>query len=491
MMLVANKTRKGDCMMKSIVEEKLVSFKTLEQKVFAYVCELGRMITQTILENYDDELARERDKKVYRDKGKRDTSIKTVYGEVEYSRRVYRTESEDGEMAHIYLLDQAMQMEKIGLLSTNLAEKIALTVTESPYRVSADMISDTCGQTISHGGVWNLIQRLGERISKEEEYTVQQMEAGQAEGTKAVGILFEEMDGVWLRMQDSSHKKAPKQEMKIFTMYEGWDADSAQRSRLVNKKMMAGMEKSGQFHQKREALIEKVYDVDEIGQRILNGDGGSWIKEIYDPEALFQLDRFHIYKEIKKKIRDAQAQEEVKELLEQQKIDEMLEYIQVYADSIESEDPKDKGSRNARELHKYLKNNREGLVPYQERGIELPEAPEGIEYKNMGVQENQNCTAITMRMKHRRMRWSESGANNMAKALYRKENRELIDTIERYTDGLVFTMQMEEIVKTLSAAKAPKKDGKGDPYVEVITHHMPLLDAMRTASRKAFERAFC
>lgn len=478
-------------MMKSIVEEKLVSFKTLEQKVFAYVCELGRMITQTILENYDDELARERDKKVYRDKGKRDTSIKTVYGEVEYSRRVYRTESEDGEVAHIYLLDQAMQMEKIGLLSTNLAEKIALTVTESPYRVSADMISDTCGQTISHGGVWNLIQRLGERISKEEEYTVQQMEAGQAEGTKAIGILFEEMDGVWLRMQDSSHKKAPKQEMKIFTMYEGWDADSAQRSRLVNKKMMAGMEKSGQFHQKREALIEKVYDVDEIDQRILNGDGGSWIKEIYDPEALFQLDRFHIYKEIKKKIRDAQAQEEVKELLEQQKIDEMLEYIQVYADSIESEDPKDKGSRNARELHKYLKNNREGLVPYQERGIELPEAPEGIEYKNMGVQENQNCTAITMRMKHRRMRWSESGANNMAKALYREENRELIDTIEQYTDGLVFTMQMEEIVKTLSAAKAPKKDGKGDPYVEVITHHMPLLDAMRTASRKAFERAFC
>ena len=80
-------------MMKSIVEEKLVSFKTLEQKVFAYVCELGRLITQEILENYDNELARERDKKVYRNKGKRDTSIKTIYGEVAYSRRVYRTET--------------------------------------------------------------------------------------------------------------------------------------------------------------------------------------------------------------------------------------------------------------------------------------------------------------------------------------------------------------------------------------------------------------
>ena len=320
---------------------------------------------------------------------------------------------------------------------------------------------------------------------------VQQMEAGQSEGRKAVGILFEEMDGVWLRMQDSGHKKASKQEMKIFTMYEGWDADSPKRSRLVNKKMLAGMEKSDLFHQKREALIEKVYDAEEIRQRILNGDGGSWIKETYDPDAIFQLDRFHIYKEIKKKIREESARKQIRELLEEKKADKALEYIRIYADSIESDDEKDKGSDKARELYQYLWNNLEGLLAYQERGIELPEAGEGIVYKNMGVQENQNCTAITMRMKHRRMRWSVNGANNMAKALYRKENRELVDTIERYTDGLVFIMEMEEAVKTLSAAKAPKKDGKGNPYVEAITHHVPLLDAMRTASRKAFERAFC
>lgn len=477
--------------MKSIVEEKLVSFKTLEQKIFDYVCGLGRAITQIILENYDDELAGERDRRIYRDKGKRETSIKTVYGEVTYARRVYRTEQEGGKTAHVYLLDQAMKMEKIGLISTNLAEKIAMTVTEAPYRVSAEIVSSTCGQTISHGGVWNLIQQLGERITKEEEHAVKQMEAGQAKGDRKVGILFEEMDGVWLRMQDSQHKKARKQEMKVFTMYEGWDAGSRQRSCLVNKTMLAGMEKSSEFHQKREALIERVYDADEIVQRVLNGDGGSWIKEMYDPEVIFQLDRFHIYQEIKKKIRDTKAQGQIRKMLEEKQIGEMLEYILIYADSIESDDPKDTGSKKARELYAYLWNNREGLLPYQERGIQLPEAPEGIIYKNMGVQENQNCTTITMRMKHRRMRWSVNGANNMAKALYRKENRELIDTIERYTDGLVFTMQMEEIIQTLSAAKAPKKDGKGDPYGDRIRHHMPILDAMRTASRKVFERAFC
>ena len=474
--------------MKSIVDERLVSFKTLEQKIFDYVCELGREITRVMLEGYDKELSEGRDKQAYRNKGGRTTTIKTVYGEVTYERNVYRTKTEDGRNAYVYLLDEAMQMDKIGLISTNLAEKIAMTVTEAPYRVAAETISSTCGQGISHGGAWNLVQKLGERISEEETHAVRQMEAGQAEGEKTLPVLFEEMDGIWLSMQDKKHKKMKKQEMKVFTMYEGWDAEKP--SRLVNKTMLAGMEKSGEFHEKREALIEKTYDADEIGQRVLNGDGGSWIKEPYDPETIFQLDRYHIQQEILRKISHKEAQGTIRKLFEEEKTEEMLDYIQMYADSVESNDPNDRRSRKARELYQYLYNNRDGLAAWNKCGIKIPDAPRGIVYKNMGVQENQNCTVVTMRMKHRRMRWSINGANNMAKALYRKENRELIDTIERYTDGLIFTMQMREIVETLSAAKAPKKDGKGNPYVDTISRHMPLLDAMQTASRKAFRRAF-
>ena len=145
-------------------------------------------------------------------------------------------------------------------------------------------------------------------------------------------------------MQDKDHKKMKKQEMKVFTMYEGWDGSSRQRSRLVNKTMMAGMEKSDEFHRKREALIEKKYNADEIQQRILNGDGGSWIKEPYDPEVIFQLDRFHIYQEIKRKLKEKEAQKAVTELFEAGKIDEMLEYIRIYGDSVESRDAVDKRS---------------------------------------------------------------------------------------------------------------------------------------------------
>ena len=281
------------------------------------------------------------------------------------------------------------------------------------------------------------------------------MHADQSQGEKIIPVLFEEMDGVWLHMQDSNHKKMKKQELKVFTMYEGWDEEKEKekRSTLVEKTMLAGMEP-------------------------------------YDPDVIFQLDRYHIYQEILRKLSDKRAQKEARKLLEEEKTEELLDFILVYADSVETTNPKDKRSEKARELHKYLNSNKEGLLPYQKREKQIPAPKEGIIYKNMGVQESQNCTVITLRMKHRRMRWSVKGANNLAKVLCRKENKELCSTIERYTDGLIFTAQMNEIIETLSAAKAPKTDGKGNPYVDVLRGHVALLDAATTASRKVFRDAF-
>ena len=478
--------------MNPIVEEKLESFKTLEQKIFQFSCGIAQEMTKNILEGWDAGLAEGRDKKKYRDKGTRQTTIKTVYGEVTYRRHVYQTDTVEGKKAFIYLLDEAMGMEKIGLISANLAVRIAEAATESSYRVAAGQVSSTCGQSLSAQGAWNVVQRVGERIAREEDAAVREMESGRSRGSKGAAVLFEEMDGVWLPMQDGHHKKMKKQEMKVFTMYEGWDAEKEKtgRSHLVGKVTLAGMEKAQEFHKKREACIERIYDADEIQQRVLNGDGGGWIREDYDPEAIFQLDRYHIYQDILRKVRDKKAQKEIRGLLEAGKTEEMLDYIKMYADSVAGEEKGDRMSGDAMELYAYLDNNKEGLLPYQERGIRIPEAGEGIIYKAMGVQENQNCTVVTLRMKHRRMRWSVRGANNLAKALYKKENGELHETIERFSDGQVLAVEIKEAVKTLSAAKAPKKDGKGDPYPDTIRAHMPLRDAIRTAARKALLAAF-
>lgn len=59
--------------------------------------------------------------------------------------------------------------------------------------------------------------------------------------------------------------------------------------------------------------------------------------------------------------------------------------------------------------------------------------------------------------------------------------------MDRYTGGLIFTMQMKEMLETLSATKTPKKDGKGNLYVDKLNHHMPIFEAVQTMSGKAFK----
>ncbi len=471
--------------MEAIINNGDVTFKDIEQFIFKNICLIGQEWTRLILEKKDEELFQTRDAAIYKSEGFRGTSIKTVYGDTKYERRLYRTDNAEGKTEYIFLLDRELRMEKIGLISENLAGMIAELAADVPYRKVAERINETTGAYISPQGAWGLVQSIGERIIKEEEHDVNQMEAGTGEGKKILKVLMEEMDGVWIRQQGSHHEKKPMQEVKAATIYEGWDADkeAENRSTLVGKHVIAGIEDSKTFHDKREAQIHKYYDADEITHRIVNGDGGSWIKEPNDPDAIIQLDPFHVHKEIRRLIADKKAQQAIEELLNQKNIDGMLEYIQLYANSVASDDRNDKKSKNALALLKYLSNNKDSLIPWQERNLNIPEPPEGLIYKSMGVQENQNCTLITLRMKHRRMRWSPSGGNNMVKVLYYRENNELHETINKYSNKLKFADI--EIVEILSAAQASKKDGKGSYYLEILNAHMPLLEAKLTEGRKA------
>ena len=60
--------------------------------------------------------------------------------------------------------------------------------------------------------------RLGDKIDEEELHAVKHMNADQSEGAEIIPVLFEEMDGVWLHIQDEQHKRMKKQEMKVFLL---------------------------------------------------------------------------------------------------------------------------------------------------------------------------------------------------------------------------------------------------------------------------------
>lgn len=153
-------------MMKPMMAENGVTFKDLEKNIYSWVCGIGRRFTSEFQERYDRMLMEERDKSRYRHKGSRKTTIKTVYGEISYRRSVYEAVREDGTRHYVYLLDETLELENVGLISTNMAELLVKGITEYSYRECASEVSRMTGQTISAMGVWNVIQSLGKKPAK-------------------------------------------------------------------------------------------------------------------------------------------------------------------------------------------------------------------------------------------------------------------------------------------------------------------------------------
>ena len=209
--------------MDTMITENLLTFKELEQKIFRAVCEIAVLIVVRILKTYDIYLRVNRDKKVYRYKGLRTTTIKTLFGEVTFRRTVYETIDEDGIHHCVFLLDEALGLENEGLLSENYVEKLVSGITTKSYRECAKEISETTGQSISAMGVWNVVQELGRKLCREEKILVEQHKKGRLEGKKEVPVIFEESDGVNLKLQGKDRKasKNGTAEVKTAIAY-GW-----------------------------------------------------------------------------------------------------------------------------------------------------------------------------------------------------------------------------------------------------------------------------
>lgn len=468
-------------MMKTMITENGVTFKELEKNIYSWVCEIGRQFTGEFLERYDRMLMEGRDKSRYRHKGTRKTTLKTVYGEVSYRRAVYETAGEDGIRHYVYLLDETLELDQVGLISTNMAELLVKGITELSYRECASKVSEMTGQTISAMGVWNVIQALGRKVCEEEKQLVEEYKKGKIHGGKEVPVLFEEADGVYIKLQgkDRKERKQDKAEIKVGIAYDGWKRTGKDRYELPGKVVTAGYAGAREFHEYREAAIAEKYNLDEVSQRILNADGASWIKKAKDKSTCFQLDPFHRNKAAREKLHNRKAVQDVMGLLEEEKTKELFEYLETYRDSLWEEGE----IADAEELIRYYRNNREGLIPYQSQGLELPEHPEGLEYRNMGTMENHVWSVIARRMKHNHTSWSLRGGNHLSKILAKKCSGKLQEVTEKLRRPVFEEEKVEELYgEILMSAKAPKKDGNGYEYA--VKGHMAGLDGKIQGERK-------
>ena len=414
-------------MFEEIVTEEEIKFNNLEKKIFKFVCNFGCLIIKLILESYDRKIMKARDTKKYRHKGLRKNTIKTVMGEVEYVRAMYEVE-EAGIKKRVYLLDEKMHINTEGKASENLVEKIVETVpiTDS-YRKAETVLKETTNATLSFEWIRNIVVKLGDKITKKEKEERKMLDKGQlVAGLKQIIVLFEEADGLWINLQGKDRKERleenkkkcekenkefnPKQkiktELKLHVMYEGWKKDD-KRHPLINKQYIAGMMKPKEIKKLRDARVYQQYDVEKIKLRVVNGDGAKWTKGITAKGRIYQKDQFHIMQEI---VRDVPKEyrnivEELVKTKQYDKIEKTIEGLKVELGG------EYKAVKKLNTLQSYLSS---GLERYQDI-VEVPEAPEGVEYRNMGTQESQIFSKLKKRFCSGRKAFSEHGANALAK----------------------------------------------------------------------------
>jgi hypothetical protein len=473
-----------------IVNESVPTFKDIEKIIFSYVCNVAVEMVKNLLEGYDRKLMLERDRRAYRHKGFKTNHIRCVFGDVAYRRAVYEHITEEGRKEFVYLLDDAMGMEVIGKMSYNSVEAVVKASTEMSFRKAASVVNLTSQINISSQGIWNTVQAFGKKLEAEETSMAKRLEEDKPQTGKEVPVLFEEADGIFLHLQKPYRPKGfSGKEIKVSTAYEGMRKGKDGRNEVVGKVMTAGFEEAKEFHRIREAMIQTKYNTDEIKYRFINGDGAAWVKHPYDPDTVYQLDRFHVFKKIIYSITDESMRKELKALYMAGKTEELLEKTDAYANSVASNEQGDKREEKARALYSYLLNNKAGIKAYFDMKEKLPKPPEGLIYGSMGTQESQNCSVITLRMKHHKGSWSIPGAGHMAKILISLENKTFYTALERYTSFIdkelvVFAKDI------LSAGAISKVVGKGKKDGNIHKGHWAMADAKMTNSRKSLLSAF-
>ena len=469
------------------ITDVMMSFKSVERIVFEVMCQVGQELISEYLKKCDNLILALRDTKEYRFVRFGTTTIKTLLGEVVYTRRCYKKASG----GHTFLLDEALGIENgAGLISENLAEQIVIECLETSFRKAGENISSHTGQSISGVGAWGVLQRFGGKLGKQKE-RLEELDQEGVEGQLGCissRVLFEELDDVWIPMQKekrakkgspdaANDKKSGKKPIHVGTAYTGWEQMKDGKFRILDKFAYADFGLSGEFTRDFEMLLRQRYDMDGVECRVMNGDGADWIKSAAEEnDSILQLDKFHRSRAVLKAVSDKKDQHTVFNAINEKDVDKVLSTIGGLIEKEADEPTREKLNK----LHVYFYNNKDSLLTWKESGIELPESPPGVTYRNLGIQESSNCDLITQRMKHRKGSWSKSGGANMAKIL-----------CFRNTIGLDIVLGMlpaptgiEVSADMLSSAKAPTHDGKG--YDAAWLHaDMPFDQAFKTHGREA------
>ena len=375
-----------------------VQSNNFEQEVSETMRRLSEIISEEILQNYDDQLQKEEAKGI-KTIGRETRSVGMEFGEVKIKRRVYKLQ--DGKRWKP--LDELLGLEKYQRRDEKMMEQNCVIAGKSTYRRAAEINSYISGKVISPSTIGRDVKKVGSRIAAQDQ-------AFQAEkaGTIRSEILNCESDGIFISLQKEKKRKA---EIRMAIAYTGKEWISGDRYRLQNKLMMMAMNITTEKWQEmiREKIYSK-YDLGSVSLLAVGGDGGNWVGSSFDLVGVKRMERVLDPFHINDVLRAAYGQEiDVSDTLK------TLYQDGFNAISQELQTLKNKGSASKRKAKNrcfdYLKNHQDEILPLSARGLPYQNL------SSLGCMESNVGKTIAIRMKTRGCSWTLSGAEAMVAIL--------------------------------------------------------------------------
>lgn len=260
-----------------------LNLKQIEQLVWRKLQETFGLVMKHLLEEMDQQIAEERDKKQYRLLNKRSLQVVSLFGEMKLERNYYLDRKSNH---YVYLLDRYLSFEQEGHLSPMVEEAaIQLAVQGPSYRKAAQTLENLLGyRVISHEAIRRHLLEI-RALPKAREPVHRP-------------VLFAEVDGLFVKHQE---KGIRGKEEKIVAVHQGWEKNG-KRVRLKDKRHFVYRGKKPFWEAFEDFLIDNYAYDPTVHKLVINGDGAGWItacREHFRNRAFFCIDRFHVARELR------------------------------------------------------------------------------------------------------------------------------------------------------------------------------------------------
>lgn len=375
------------------------SLLAMEKLILEKAYEWGRNVYKAILEYIDGLIKQYRVKELTLEH-KRGVWYTTRLGKIKIERRQYRDQSGN----YHYPLDQLFGMKKYRHITSDVKGFALELAASTTFRKSEEILRKTAAIDLSHQTIHRLLTRAADMYLEQEKQETNWFSAtGElpVSENKRVARLFMEADGVMLSLQRA---KARKTEVKLGIAYEGWEKVGRDRYRTGNKICHADIASSDTFWTGMTLKLHRKYDLANVKDIILGGDGGSWIKEgIEYFGGRFQLCRYHLNRELRYKLgSEVKTIKLLQESIDKEDIDSIYNILNEAALKVKGDKAKE-----IKRLSRYIRSNASGLRDYRHTVIN-----DG-NLRRTGAIEGNVDKLIARRMKNRGMSWTIEGIRRM------------------------------------------------------------------------------